>query len=131
MKKEDKLPGAAAIDDWRWLEQIKLQEKIRGLRTELQGWPKVGDKVEFEGITPFWFANIVENGRKLTVGQIYTLSYVQVNSSSCIVKLEEYGEDEFSFGFFKWDFPPPPQERKLEIEKEMQELWEEMHRLKD
>lgn len=118
------------LEEQKIIKSIEIQEKIRALRTELQGWPKVGDKVEFKGITPFWFTNIVENGRKLTVGQIYTLSYVQVNSSSCIVKLEEYGEDEFSFSFFKWDFPPPPEERKLELEKEMQELLEEMYKLR-
>ena len=61
---------------------------------------KIGDKVKFRGITWFWFNDIIENGKKLTKGNIYTVSYFQEYSSWTSIKLVETGDLEYNHMWF-------------------------------
>ncbi len=67
---------------------------------------KPGDKLEFKGSRPIWFANVLKNAGKLVVGQEYTIRSVEPASSWCCIKLEEFpetevfGDDWFSLSFF-------------------------------
>jgi hypothetical protein len=62
---------------------------------------KIGDKVKFIETNHFWFVNMIEDANDLLVkNKVYTLSEMQVNSSSTIVKLKETNEARFSLSWF-------------------------------
>ena len=73
-----------------------------------QKWPKIGDKLKFTGKTFAFHTNVMKNADKLLLGQEYTVREVDVASSWCLIKLQEfpetevYGEDWFSLSFFDW-----------------------------
>lgn len=59
-----------------------------------------GDKIKFLGTGPHWFEDMIENGNKLQVGAIYTLSTKEVFSSHVVITLAETGDLEYSLGWF-------------------------------
>jgi|688.fasta_scaffold1900272_1 hypothetical protein len=67
----------------------------------------IGDKILFRASGPHWFTNRIENAKKLTPGATYTVKAVQVASSSCAVKLEEFGELDFELYWFDHPNPHP------------------------
>ena len=73
-----------------------------------QEWPKPGDKLQFTGKTFAFHTNVIENGKKLLLGQEYTVRAVEVASSWCLIKLMEFpetsvfGGDWFALSFFEW-----------------------------
>ncbi len=64
-------------------------------------WPKKGDKIQFIGAKFAFHSNVLENGKKLTVGEVYTVADCEPFSSWCMVKVEEFPEDKLSLSFFK------------------------------
>jgi hypothetical protein len=67
-------------------------------------WPKVGSKVTYEGTHHFWFTNIIKDANELLeVGKEYTISKVELASSWCGVRLEEFPEKLFALSFFMYD----------------------------
>lgn len=64
--------------------------------------PKVGDKVKFLGTRMFWFTNIIDDAKKnLTVGDVYTITEIQMASSWTGIKLKETGELIFNHAWFE------------------------------
>lgn len=63
----------------------------------------VGDKVEFtsNGMKHFWFTALIKNGRKLKIGQKYTISSKYIYSSWVKITLDETGDLEYSLSWFK------------------------------
>ena len=61
---------------------------------------KAGDKVKFKGVGPHWFLDMIENGKKLTAGKVYTISSKRIASSWTCITLEETGDKEYSLGWF-------------------------------
>jgi hypothetical protein len=59
-----------------------------------------GDKIQFKGVGPFWFNNMVENGKKLQKFEVYTIKTVKIASSWTGITLEETGDLEYSAGWF-------------------------------
>jgi hypothetical protein len=67
-------------------------------------WPKVGSKVTFIGVHKFWYTNIVKDANELLeIGKEYTISKIELASSWCCVKLEEFSEKKFALSFFNYD----------------------------
>lgn len=64
-------------------------------------YPKIGDKVKFVKVKPFWFIDMIENAKNLIVGREYTIKSVKINSSWICVKFKETGELEFNYSWFK------------------------------
>ena len=62
---------------------------------------KAGDKVKFIKVGPFWFTDLIENGKKLTKGKVYTVSTKSIASSWTGITLEETGDKEYSLGWFE------------------------------
>lgn len=50
---------------------------------------KIGDKIVFNESGPHWFLNRVENAKKLTKGEKYTVKDIHIASSSTGVELQE------------------------------------------
>lgn len=50
---------------------------------------KKGSKIIFKGSSPHWFTDRIENAKKFTVGNVYTVKGVSVASSSTGVEVEE------------------------------------------
>lgn len=62
---------------------------------------KPGDIVQFRGVGPFWFTNMVENAKKnLRKFGVYKIKAVKVASSWTGITLEETGDLEYSAGWF-------------------------------
>ena len=67
-------------------------------------FPPPGTKVEYRGVHPFWFTDIIQNAKDhLVKGKEYTLKTVDVASSWVCVTLEETGDLKFSLHFFIWE----------------------------
>ena len=64
---------------------------------------KTNDYVKFTGVKIgfFWFADVLENGKKLTIGRIYTISNVFVNPSWTAVTLKETGDLKYNSVWFE------------------------------
>ena len=62
---------------------------------------KHGTKVKFTGVRPYWFTDMIENGKKLTVGNIYTINEEQVFSSHSVCSLLETGDLDYCGGWFE------------------------------
>jgi hypothetical protein len=80
----------------------------------LHGLPKVGQKIKFVEYPTFsFFKNVIEDSKKLVIGQIYTVRKTELNSSSTYVWLEEFPDVSndgrelpfFMMGSFEWDLP--------------------------
>ena len=70
----------------------------------MKQWPKVGSKVIFQGVTQFWFVNIVKDANELLeIGKEYTIAKIELRSSWCGVILEEFPEHKFALSFFTYD----------------------------
>ncbi len=50
---------------------------------------KIGDKIVFNESGPHWFTDRIENAKKFTKGQVYTVKGISVASSSTGVEVEE------------------------------------------
>ncbi len=61
---------------------------------------KPGDKVIFRSIPKIWFVNVIKNSEKLEIGKEYTIREIEVASSWCCIKLEEFSEGEFGDDWF-------------------------------
>lgn len=61
---------------------------------------KVGDKITFDKVGPFWFTDMLENAKQLVKGQQYTVSKINIASSWTGVRLEETGESQYSLSWF-------------------------------
>lgn len=80
------------------------------LLTNNKNFPQKGDKLKFIGANKMFyphFTDMVERGKKdLKIGEIYTVSKVEVYSSWCAVWLEESSQDDkhyYNLGMF--DYP--------------------------
>ena len=62
---------------------------------------KIANKARFLGVSPYFFADIMENGNKLVVGNTYTVSSKKVLSSHTIITLEETGGLEYNDHWFE------------------------------
>ena len=63
---------------------------------------KEGDTVKFKGTHHHWFTNWIKDAEtNLKIGAIYTVSHIQVNSSSTSVQLKETGDSKYSLSFFE------------------------------
>jgi hypothetical protein len=60
----------------------------------------IGDKVKFIGVRSFWFVDMIENGKKLGIGEVYTISEVTEASSWTGVKLRETEELRYNLSWF-------------------------------
>jgi hypothetical protein len=60
-----------------------------------------GDMVEFLGVGPLWFTNVIENGKKLPVGGQFVVKTVRAYSSWTAVTLEETGDLIYNSTWFK------------------------------
>jgi len=70
----------------------------------MKAWPEIGSKVTFTGVHVFWFTNIVKDANELLeVGKEYTIAKLELASSWCGVRLEEFPDKLFSLSFFKYD----------------------------
>ena len=58
-----------------------------------------GSEIVFKGSQPHWFTNRIENAKKFTIGEIYTVKEVSVASSSTAVIVEEV-DGEVELGWF-------------------------------
>ncbi len=68
----------------------------------MKQWPRKGSKIEFIGVRPFWFKNIIESAETLLeAGKEYTVAKLHIASSWCGVEVEEFPGVEFALGFFK------------------------------
>lgn len=104
----------------------EIVERRREILTKLQGWPEVGDKIVFNGQSVCRFTNQIDNAAKLSVGSIYTISKIEVYSSSSSIWLEGF-EGEFSLGMFEYEKQVP--KNKEELEKELIELRDRQWRI--
>ncbi len=80
--------------------------KVYPIIKNMKLWPKIGSKVKYKTAhnKHFWFKNIITNAEKnLEVGKEYTVSKLHLASSWCGVELEEFGDMEFSLGFFTYE----------------------------
>lgn len=75
----------------------------------LHGFPKVGQKVKYVKPTKVhWFTNVVEDEKRLTLYDDYTVSKTELNSSSSYIWLEEFPQEKdngtpfFNLGAFDW-----------------------------
>lgn len=70
----------------------------------MKEWPKVGSKVTFTGTRQFWFVNMVKDANELLeIGKKYTISKIELASSWCGVKLEEFPESTFALSWFDYE----------------------------
>lgn len=60
----------------------------------------VNQKRRFIGIEHHWFTNILENAKKLKVGQIYTITSIDPASSWTACTLAETGDDMHEYSRF-------------------------------
>ncbi len=68
----------------------------------LDNFPKPGDKLIFRGVNSFWFTDIIKNAiDNLIIGNIYTISEIEVYSSWAMVRVEETGDVEYALAFFE------------------------------
>jgi len=90
-------------DKWENLLDCDTREALRlEYAMESGEWPRPGDRLKFISIPEIhWYEEIITNSRKLTVGEIYTVTKVDLGSSYCYVCLEGFGEDIFSFISFE------------------------------
>ena len=66
-------------------------------------WPKISSKITFRGTHMFWFTNIVKDANELLeIGKEYTISKVELASSWCGVRLEEFPDKLFALSFFNY-----------------------------
>ena len=71
--------------------------------TEKQ-WPKAGSKVTYNGTHKFWFTNITKDAEDLLeIGKEYTVSKLELASSWCGVRVEEFPDKLFALSFFKYN----------------------------
>lgn len=103
--------------DFEWVVNM---ERRKAIQVKLQGWPEKGDKIIFKGAEFSRFNDHLENAKKLTLGAEYTISEIQVNSSSCFVWLEGF-EEEFSLHMFDYT---KRELKKEERDKLNEEFWE-------
>lgn len=67
-------------------------------------WPKVGSKVIFRKTHTFWFTNIVKDANDLlVVDKEYTVAKIELASSWCGVRLEEFPDKLFALSFFDYE----------------------------
>jgi hypothetical protein len=67
-------------------------------------WPKVGSKITYKGTHMFWFTNIIKDAEDLLEkGKEYTISKIELASSWCGVRVEEFPDKLFALSFF--DYP--------------------------
>jgi hypothetical protein len=70
----------------------------------MKQWPKVGSKVTYKGTHHFWFTNIIKDANELLeLDKEYTVSKIELASSWCGVKLEEFPEKKFALSFFEYN----------------------------
>lgn len=79
------------------------------LLSNKKDFPQKGDKLKFTGANKMFyphFTDMVERGKKdLKIGEIYTVSKVEVYSSWCAVWLEESSQDDkhyYNLGMFEY-----------------------------
>lgn len=64
-------------------------------------WPVIGDKLRFNGTSDFWIVDLKEGAEaNLTIGRIYTLSFIECASSWTAVRLDETGDAKYSLHWF-------------------------------
>ena len=69
----------------------------------IKQWPKVGDKITFNGVKTFWYWSIIKAAQELLeVGKEYTVSKCEPFSSWVAVELEEFPETRFTLSFFEY-----------------------------
>lgn len=61
---------------------------------------RVGDTVQFNGVGPHFYQDIIDNGKKLTVGGIYTVSYFREYGSWTEIRLAETGDVRYNHTWF-------------------------------
>ena len=65
-------------------------------------WPKTGDKLKFLGAGKWhFFTNVIEESKKLKVGDIFTVSKCIPASSWCPIYFEETGDKVFESAWFE------------------------------
>ena len=70
----------------------------------MKQWPKVGSKITYKGTHTFWFTNITKDAEELLeVGKEYTVSALELASSWCGVRVEEFPEKLFALSFFTYN----------------------------
>lgn len=89
----------------KWEEKLDWDTK-RALRIEYAlesgDWPRPGSTLKFVRIPSFgWHVDILENSKKLILDETYKVTEVDLGSSYCYVKLEDFGDLWFSFGCFE------------------------------
>lgn len=82
-------------EEWVWnIERTEQHDTYAS-------FPKIGCRLRFDGERMHWFQNWMENAKNnLTVGQVYTMIDIQVNSSSTSVRLEETGDLKYELSWF-------------------------------
>ena len=67
-------------------------------------WPRIGSKAKYRGTHMFWFKDIVKDANELLEpDREYTIIKLELASSWCGVRLEEFPDKLFSLSFF--DYP--------------------------
>jgi hypothetical protein len=68
-------------------------------------WPKIGDRLTFNGVPKFFYPHFVKVGKyaeeNLTKENEYIVTKCEVYSSWCAVWLEGHGDNLFNLSFFK------------------------------
>lgn len=84
------------------LEQTMLKVVVQQMARRKQRWPKVGEKIKaIRSIDVHWFRNVIENSKKLKIGETYTVKKCDPASSWCPVEIEEI-EGTFCLSCFDW-----------------------------
>ena len=72
------------------LDQVIFKLILEEMGKKKQRWPNKGDKIKAaREIKHHWFREVIENSKKLEIGQWYTVKSCEVYSSWCKIEIEE------------------------------------------
>lgn len=84
------------------LEQSIFKTMIVEMKKRTQRWPMKGEQIKASRVIEHhWFKDVIENSKKLEIGQYYTVKKCEPASSWCPVEIEEV-EGTFCLSAFEW-----------------------------
>ena len=86
------------------LEQSIFKTILQEMALRTRRWPMKGEKIKASRVIEHhWFSDVIENSKKLSIGNYYTVKSCDPASSWCPVEIEEI-DGTFCLSSFEWKF---------------------------